>query len=116
MDVELTQKAGKVQVAVRTADRDLAKSLQTDLGDLVGRLENKGYKTEAWIPAAPHIAQPGATNSSSFGNSDPQHSGSGTGQQPDRQGQNGSNQRQQPRWMQQFEESLSAQDPGMENQ
>lgn len=50
VDVQLAQRAGKVQVAVHTSDQDLAKSLQTNLGELVGRLEEKGFKTEAWTP------------------------------------------------------------------
>jgi len=115
VDVELTQKAGKVQVAVRTADRDLARSLQTDLGDLVGRLESKGYKTETWIPAAQHAALSTPTNPSNFANTHPQHSGSGTGQQPGQHGQHGSNQRQQSRWSAQFDENFSTDDTGLEN-
>lgn len=57
VDVQFADRAGQVQVAVRTADQDLAKSLQGNLGDLVGRLEDKGFKTEAWTPAA---ASPGS--------------------------------------------------------
>jgi hypothetical protein len=39
-----------MHVAVRTDDRELAKSLQSDLGDLVSRLDEKGYKTATWTP------------------------------------------------------------------
>ena len=52
VDVKLTERAGKVQVAVRTEDRELARSLQSDLGELVGRLERRGYTTETWTPGA----------------------------------------------------------------
>ncbi len=118
VDVELTERAGKVLVAVRTPDRDLAKSLQTDLGELVGRLENKGFKTEAWIPTASGHSAASAPSQSGPGNSpgEERHSGSGAGQQQGRQGQNGSNQRQQARWVAQVEETLSTGDTRMEQE
>lgn len=109
--IQLTERAGRVQVAVRTADHELAKSLQGDLGDLVSRLENKGIKTEAWVPAttARHAA-PVSFDAGNQTNNQGQSGGqgSGTGQEPGRQGQNGSNQRQQqPRWNAQLEETLN---------
>ncbi len=109
VDVELTEKAGKVQVAVRTQDRELAKALQTDLGSLVGRLESKGFKTEAWAPAAPRHVPVAAAQQSGFSNSEgDRQPGSGTGQQqPGRQGQNGSNPRHQARWMAQLNQTIS---------
>ena len=118
VDVELTERAGKVLVAVRTPDRELAKSLQTDLGDLVGRLENKGFKTEAWVPTASRhtpAAAPEQSNSATS-HGDPRQAGSGSGQRQGRQGQNGSNQRQQARWMEHVEETLSAQETRMEKE
>jgi hypothetical protein len=116
VDILLTDRAGRVDVAVRTADRQLAKSLQGDLGDLVGRLENKGFKTEAWVPAASHaVAAPVASGKPASGQGQPGQSGSGAGQQQ-RQGQNGSNQRQQPRWAAQLDETLSADEMRKENE
>jgi hypothetical protein len=116
--VELTERAGKVLVAVRTSDRELAKSLETDLGDLVGRLESKGFKTEAWAPAAARHTPAAAAEQSNSATShgDPRQAGSGSGQRQGRQGQNGSNQRQQARWMEHVEETLSAQETRMEKQ
>ena len=106
-----------MQVAVRTEDPQLARSLQSDLGDLVSRLENKGFKTESWIPAAvQHAAAPAAAASASAGQGQSEHSGSGAGQQQQRQGQNQSNQRQQPRWMAQLEETMANEDESRENQ
>ena len=109
VNVNLTERAGKVLVAVRTPDHELAQSLQTDLGDLVGRLESKGFKTETWIPAAAHQAVPLSQSSNSntgFGQS--QHSGSGNGGAQQRQGQNSSNQRQKARWASQLEQTMSS--------
>jgi hypothetical protein len=107
VNVDLTERAGKVQVAVRTPDHELAKSLQADLGDLVGRLENKGFKTEAWIPAVAHqTAGPSQSSNSNTGFGQPQHSASGGGQQ--RQQQNSPNQQQQRRWKTQLDQTMSA--------
>jgi hypothetical protein len=110
VDVQVAQRGGKVQVAVRTADQDLAQSLQTNLGELVGRLEDKGFKAESWTPiAAPHgsaaVREP-SSSANSQNQSD--HSADQGRQQDQRQGQHQSNQRQQERWKMQFEETLSA--------
>jgi hypothetical protein len=111
VSVELNERAGKVQVAVRTADQDLARSLRADLGDLVGKLEAKGFKTEAWIPAVSHnlanVPEQSGSRSTSAGE---QHSGAGMGQHQERHGQNGSNHRQQARWQAQLEKILSTEE------
>ncbi|HEX4595448.1 MAG TPA: hypothetical protein VH157_14290 [Bryobacteraceae bacterium] len=117
VNVDLTAKAGKIQVSVRTLDPELAKSLQTDLGDLVGRLESKGFKTEAWVPASTHqITAPSQPSDSNTGFGQPQHPGSGPGGGQERQQQNGSNQRQQARWTAQMEETLSKSEARSESQ
>ena len=110
VNVDVTERAGKVQVAVRTTDHELAQSLQTDLGELVVRLENKGFKTEAWIPASPHAAAaPPEPANSTTGFSQSQYYGSGQGGEQQRQRQNSSNQqRQQARWNSQLEQTMSA--------
>jgi hypothetical protein len=106
VDVQVSDRAGRIQVEVRTADPDLAKSLQTNLGDLVGHLEEKGFRTEPWTPGATlHAAA--ASEPSNSANSHPDNSGSRGGNQDPRHGQQESNQRQQQRWKSQFEETLS---------
>ncbi len=109
VDVQVAAKAGKVQVAVRTPDLDLAKSLQTNIGELVGRLEEKGFKTEAWTAQTPGhsgltVRQP-APSTANQGHSDP--SGSHGGQPDARGGQRQSGQRQPGRWEEEFQETLS---------
>jgi hypothetical protein len=117
VNVDLTERAGKVQVAVRTPDHELAQSLQTDLGDLVGRLESKGFKTESWIPAVVHqAAAPFRPSNSDTGFGHPQHPGSGHWGGQQRQQQNGSNQRQQARWAAQLEDTMSANKARSESQ
>jgi hypothetical protein len=107
--LDLIEKAGKVQLTVRTPDHELAKSLQTDLGDLIGRLESKGFKTESWIPAAIHqAAAPAQSTTSNGGFGSAHHSGAGQGGGQQRHQQNGSNQRRQARWTAQVDETMSA--------
>ena len=108
VNVDLTERAGRVLVAVRTPDHQLAQSLQTDLGDLVGRLESKGFKTDVWTPALAHpSATPSHPSNSNTGFGQPQHSGSGNGGEQQRHWQSGSNQRQRARWTAQLEQTLS---------
>lgn len=99
VDVQLAERAGRVQVAVRTNDQDLTKSLQGNLGDLVGRLEEKGFKTEAWAPqAAQHgggLLREAAGSSKTPDQSD--RSG-GQGAQQDSARQQQSDQRRHGRW------------------
>ena len=109
VDVQLRERAGRVQVAVRTGDSQLTQALQSDLGDLVNRLESKGYKTEAWIPATAHPAAAAAPGVSEGGaeHGQRQPSGSWAGNEQQRHGQQGSNQRQQSRGKARFEETLA---------
>lgn len=112
VDVQLAERAGKIQVAVRTADPDLTNSLQSNLGDLVGRLENQGFKTDSWIPAtAQHGAEAGTTTPKEpSGFADSQGRGdqsAGGGQHSQQRSQQESDQRQQGRWKSQFDAVVS---------
>jgi len=120
VDLQLTERAGRMQIAVRTPDHALAKSMQTDLSELVGRLENRGFKAEAWIPASGrHAEAAAAVQQSSQANSQNypgRHSGnSGSAPQQQRHDQNESNQRQQARWKAQLEETTSEEETRIEN-
>jgi hypothetical protein len=105
--IGLTERAGQVLVAVRTPDHELAQSLQTNLGDLIGRLDGKGIKTESWIPAVARqdAALPQSSNSNTSSNQPQSGPWYGSGQQ--RQGQNSSNRRQKARWATQLQETIS---------
>lgn len=64
VDVRLTERAGEVQVAVRTSDARLAGTLREDLGVLSARLEQAGFRAESWQPGGwvtDHRGQPTAT-------------------------------------------------------
>jgi len=103
--VQLRERAGKIEVAVRSGDSQVTKSLQSGLGDLVTRLENQGFKTQAWVP---ETARPAATapspGESAFGQQHSGHSSPGNGNQ---QHQGDPNQRRQPRPSASFEESMT---------
>ena len=119
VDLLLTERAGKMQIAVRTGDHALAKSMQTDLTELVGRLENKGFKAEAWIPTshrqAEAVAAPQPSSQSNRQNQQEQPGGSGQQQQRQGQNQNQSNQRQQANWKAQMEETASIEQTRTQN-
>lgn len=51
VQVRLVDRAGEVRVAVHTGDRELTHSLRGQLGELVTRLEQTGYRTQTWQPA-----------------------------------------------------------------
>jgi hypothetical protein len=116
VDVQIRERAGKVQVAVRTGDPQLAKSLQSDLSDLVNRLDVRGFKTETWVPATTHHAATPALGAALAG-ADPgqsEHSGSWSREQQSHE-QNQSNQRRQSRRDLPFEETLVTEEARTEN-
>lgn len=49
VDVRLSDRGGKVLVSVRSESPELAQALRSELGDLVGRLERRGYQSETTI-------------------------------------------------------------------
>jgi len=48
VDIGLAEKAGRVEVSVRSADAGLNRALREDLGDLVGRLRQEGFEAAGW--------------------------------------------------------------------
>jgi hypothetical protein len=80
VDVHLLDRAGQVQVAVRTPDATLQSSLRQDLGSLVNSLERAGYHAET--TSATREAAPFKTLSSQMNSHDdrqPQPGNSGRG-------------------------------------
>jgi hypothetical protein len=118
VNVLFTEKAGRVEVAVRTPDQNLTKSLQAELGDLVTRLDASGFRTETWAPTATHHAPTSLAEPSNSTNSQgqPSSSGSWSGNQQQQREHHEPNQRQQPRWMAQLDESLTEEDKRIENE
>jgi hypothetical protein len=112
VDVRVMQQAGEVLVSVRTGDTELAHGLRQGLPELVGKLEDNGYRAEAWRPN-------GATASTSPGaqSQEPQsasgQSGAGSSDRQSGSQQNGGQQNQnqnafnRPRWVEELETSLT---------
>jgi hypothetical protein len=89
IEVRLTERAGEVQVAVRTPDSHLAGSLRENLPTLSARLAENGYRTEAWHPAAPNAewrrsAETGNLTQDQNPQSGGQHHGQQSGDDPRR--------------------------------
>jgi hypothetical protein len=66
VDVQVTQRAGEVHVAVRTADPALQTSLRQDLPSLVSSLERAGYHAETFTPQEMTAQATAASSGSSF--------------------------------------------------
>ena len=108
VEVRLTQQADEVHVAVRTADPDLANGLREGLSDLVGQLQQTGFRTDTWRPTggAPAAASVPETQSTSAHT----HSGdyqSNSGGSPQDSGQRNQNQTNRPRWVEELESSIT---------
>jgi len=97
-----------VQVAVRASNPDVAQGLRQGLSDLVGRLEQNGYRAEAWRPGGTVTSVQGTGESRQKemqfqrDGSESQSGGSQQGRQQDSQ-----NQSYRPRWVQELEGSIS---------
>ena len=52
VEVRVTERAGEVRVAVRTPDQQLAGSLRENLPTLSSKLNDSGFRAEAWHPAS----------------------------------------------------------------
>lgn len=65
VDVRISQRAGDVQVTVRTPDGDLAQSLRQHLPELSDRLSQTGVSGAIWQPQAAQAANTGANDAGS---------------------------------------------------
>lgn len=108
VEVRVLQQGAELRVAVRTGDSGLAHGLRQGLADLVGRLEEQGYRAEAWRPANPAtLASPTIEAQSTTGSSRNGDSQS----QPDWSRQGGGqhqNQSDRPLWVEELESSIAA--------
>ncbi len=113
VEIHLVQQSGELQVAVRTGDADLSHGLQQGLPDLVGRLQENGFRAEAWRPGADShpatvIETKSSSGSSSSGNSQ-QDSQSGTGGSRQQSGQKQQNPSRRPAWVDELEARIDNQ-------
>lgn len=107
VELRVVERAGGLEVAVRAANPDLSQGLRQGLSELVNRLEQNGYRAEAWRPGTTVSTVSGAADtrqkSAQFQNDGSQ---SQSGSQQGRQ-QNQQNQTPRPRWVQELEGRLS---------
>jgi hypothetical protein len=64
VDVHITERAGQVQVAVRTPDASMQSSLREDLGTLVNSLRGAGYHADTLTPQQSALRAASADTSS----------------------------------------------------
>jgi len=110
VQVRLTERAGELHVSVRTPDAGLTRNLREGLSELVGRLEQSGYRAETWRPADNgSTAQDQGRENPSQQHSSQQQNGGGSGTDS-RQQQNPRDQQQPgaqtPEWVGELESSL----------
>jgi hypothetical protein len=109
VQVHLSERAGELHVSVRTPDAGLTRGLREGLSDLVGRLEESGYRAETWRPSdsASTAQDQGRENPSQQHSSQQNAGGSGA---DSRQQQNPRDQQQPgaqtPEWVGELESSL----------
>lgn len=105
VDVKMVDRGGSIRVAVRTPNAALAQSLQSDLADLVQRLEHKGFQTEAWTPhEILRVGNPGGLLQNTSDSTK-----NGYSEDPSRQGQNNrpKNRRNRPRWFAEVHQKIA---------
>jgi hypothetical protein len=107
VEVRVVQQSGELRVAVRTGDSDLAHGLQQGLSDLVGRLQENGFRAEAWRPASTMSSTPVAESRTSSGPSQNGDAPSYSGGSHQREGERrqGQSQSQRPAWVEELENS-----------
>jgi hypothetical protein len=108
--VRMVQQPGELRMAVRTDNPELNRGLQQGLSDLVGKLQEHGFRAETWKPV--HAAQEASSAPESqgadhqFRQPDPQSQSGGSQQESGQRRQNQSN---RPRWVAELESSLAGQ-------
>ena len=109
VNVRISERAGKVQVDVRTSDGELSRSLRSDWGDLVGRLEKRVFAAQTWTPGEqPASAASNSSRADANSDGDSQQSPVGSGQHGQNQNQDGrQKQNQRLEFLRKFESSMS---------
>ena len=108
VDIRIVQRAGDLQIAVKSGDDFTTQGLRHGLSDLENRLNQTGYHTETWQPgqATQESRAASSDNSSKHSQSDgsPSHSG-GSHQDRDQRQDNPSN---RPHWIQELHSNLGS--------
>jgi hypothetical protein len=113
VQVRLSERAGELHVSVRTPDAGLTRGLRDGLSDLVGRLENSGYRAETWQPAGGNASNPHDQSHDSSSRGGQQQSGGGSGSGSGHQDNARDQQErggQTPKWVSELESNLKRSD------
>ena len=111
VEVRVVQQSGELRVAVRTGDTDLAHGLQQGLSDLVGRLQETGYRAEAWRPGGSAVQSgPVFESRTSPGGSHNGDSQSYSGGSRQQEGERRQSQPQRPAWVEELDNSIASGD------
>jgi len=109
VEVRIVQQAGEVRVAVHTGDSDLAHGLQQGLSDLVGRLQETGFRAEAWHPGGTTVESSPVnelrTTTGGSQNGDSQGHSGGSRQQ---EGERRQNESERPGWVKELDTSIAS--------
>jgi len=107
VDVRIVQRAGDLQIAVKSADDVTTQGLRHGLADLANRLNETGYHAETWRPGQQATLESSASNQSQSDQSQSDGSQSNSsGSQQDR-GQRHNNPSNRPHWIDELESNLS---------
>jgi hypothetical protein len=108
VELRVVEREGELHIAVRTGDADLAHGLRQGLPELVDRLDQGGFRTEAWRPAgvvsAPDPSSQAHPKSSESQNADSQ---SQPGWSQQERGQRDHHQSNRPDWVEELEGNLA---------
>ncbi|MDX2121767.1 MAG: flagellar hook-length control protein FliK [Gemmatimonadota bacterium] len=89
VEVRVRESGGAIEVAVRATDAGTATTLRSELSELVDRLEQSGYQSDAWVPG-PEGTEAAAGNAGADDTGrDPE-----PGRQAEQQGRDGRQQRE----------------------
>ncbi len=121
VDLHIVDSKGKLHVEVRTGDAHLASSLQDNVGDLVGKLDRSGYRTEeatsrdGRVISAPGDSQQ-PTNDNGRQSGAERDQTAGQGGQSGQQHHHGQGRGNRPRWLEEIVKNFDPQVREEENQ
>ena len=104
VELRVVERAGELQVAVRSTNPEVAQGLRQGISELVGRLEQSGFRAEAWRPGG--VVTAVEASAEARGKSTEFRHG-GSGEQPSngsqQRGQQGNPHRARPQWVEEME-------------
>jgi hypothetical protein len=109
VDLQVTERAGEIHVAVRTPDASLETLLRQDLGTLTNSLERAGYRAETYVPGSHEDAPKTAASPQMDLSAERESSREGSGHHPGGSPQGQQQQRQRHHNAQDWNEEMEKQ-------